>query len=58
MNKILFFLIGLLAIFGMMLHFENAEFKSEIASINQTLAHREKMASVYSDRYDFLKYQF
>ena len=57
MNKILIFLIGLLAIFGMAIYFENAEFKSEVMSINKTLAHRERIASIYADRYNFLRYQ-
>jgi hypothetical protein len=57
MNRVLFFLIGLLAIFDMTMYFENAELKTEIVSINKTLAHREKMAYIWADRYDFLRYQ-
>jgi len=57
MNKILFFLIGLLAIFGTLNYFENAELKNEIVSINKILAHRELMQKVWADRYDFLRYQ-
>jgi len=56
MNKALLFLIGLLMIFGMMMCFENVELKTEIVSINKTLAHRERIASVWADRYNFLRY--
>uniref|UniRef100_A0A6M3IZM5 Uncharacterized protein n=1 Tax=viral metagenome TaxID=1070528 RepID=A0A6M3IZM5_9ZZZZ len=57
MNKILIFLIGLLAIFGMTTYFENNALQSEMASINKTLAHRERIAYRYADRYNFLRYQ-
>src|SRR4030042_4263755 len=38
------------------LKIENDLYRTELDSINKTLAHRERIAHIYSDRYDFLRY--
>jgi len=55
MNNALIFLLGILMIFGSVMHLNNALLKSEITSIHKTLARREKMDMIYADRYNFLR---
>lgn len=57
MNKAIFFLIGLLSIFLTVVYLDNSLLKKDIASINKALAHRERIAYIWSYRYDFLRYQ-
>jgi len=55
--KILYFVMGLLFIFLSLCQLENIGLQKEIDSIEKALAHREKMARIWADRYDFLRYQ-
>ncbi len=39
------------------LRVENELYQSQLDSIYRSLAHREKIAQIYTDRYNFLRYQ-